>query len=112
MSATVLHLPTSVEPTQALSLPGLNLSPEEVQDAAGGYVRAADQLRELQARGFTRAYIPKVGRKRVILERAHYEAVVRGQFGQAEATQQQTQRPAARANRAGLERLFKQKARK
>jgi hypothetical protein len=62
----------------------LNLSPDEVREAAGGYLRPADQLRELHARGFTRAYRSKVS-GRVILERAHYEAVVRGQFGSAPA---------------------------
>lgn len=59
--------------------PGLNLSPEEVADAAGGYRRPADQLRELHRRGFVRAYKAPVSGK-VVLERAHYLAVTRGQF--------------------------------
>lgn len=84
----------------------LNLSPEEVQDAAGGYLRPADQLRELHARGFTRAYRSRITGK-VVLERGHYEAVVAGQFGQTAAEQK---KEAARAplppNRAGYRQKF------
>lgn len=76
-------------------LPGLNLTPEEVQEAAGGYQRPADQLRELHARGFTRATRSKISGK-VVLERGHYLAVIAGQFGQVEA------KPAADAPRAPL----------
>ena len=54
----------------------LNLTPEEVQEASGGYQRPADQLKHLHARGFTRAF--KSGLTgRVVLERGHYDAVVR-----------------------------------
>jgi hypothetical protein len=44
-------------------------------------VRPADQLKALHARGFVRAF-RRNGAGPVILERAHYDAVVRGQFGQ------------------------------
>lgn len=106
MAATVYSFPASPEspPQEA---PGLNLSPSEVQEAAGGYQRAADQLRELHRRGFVRAYIPTMGRKRVILERAHYDAVVRGQYRQAEAANEPQGRPAPRANRDRLVKFFR-----
>lgn len=107
MTATLLHLPTGESPPP--ELPGLNLSPEEVQDAAGGYLRPADQLRVLQALGFTRARIPKVGRKRVILERAHYDAVVRGQYGPAALGKPADERPAAGPDMAGLRAFFDRK---
>lgn len=64
---------------------GLNLTEDEVREAAGGYLRPADQLRELHARGFVRAKVSTVGRKRVILERGHYEAVISGRYGPAPA---------------------------
>jgi hypothetical protein len=78
--SNVFQLPGALleEPPTAGSL---NLTQAEIVDACGGYVRAAEQLRELHARGFVRAYIAKVGRKHVVLERAHYDAVTRGQFG-------------------------------
>lgn len=107
MTATVLQLPTSEAP--ATERPGLNLSPDEVKDVAGGYVRPADQLRVLHSLGFTRARIPKVGRKRVILERAHYDAVVRGQFGPATVAKAAEERPPAGPNMAGLQAFFDSK---
>lgn len=79
MTATVHQLP-GAWPGPPTDPEPLNLSPAEVQQAAGGYVRPADQLRELHARGFTRAYRSKVSGK-VVLERAHYDAVTRGQYG-------------------------------
>lgn len=60
----------------------VTLSPDEVQAAAGGYKRPAEQLRELLARGFYRAYRSKVTGE-VILERPHYDAVARGLGGAA-----------------------------
>lgn len=60
--------------------PGLNLSEEEVQEAAGGYKRPADQIKELHRRGFVRASRAMGGTGHVILERTHYLAVTRGQF--------------------------------
>jgi hypothetical protein len=104
----VFQLPGAVLDEPRPAAPSLNLSEREIVDAAGGYVRPAEQLRELHARGFSRAYIPKVGRKHVVLERAHYDAVTRGQFGPAPAND--VARPAAPApNRAALRQFFKQK---
>jgi hypothetical protein len=53
-----------------------------------------------------------VGKKRVILERAHHDAVVRGQFGAAAAASNDPTPPAPRGNRAGLVRLNSQKTKK
>lgn len=44
--------------------------------ALTGYRRPADQVRELQRQGFTRARRGPAGD--TVLERAHYEAVCRG----------------------------------
>jgi len=90
---------------------GLHLTEAEVIETAGGYVRPADQLRELHARGFTRAAFSRIGRRRVLLERAHYDAVVRGQYA---APQQPTepQRQAPRPNEAALKAFFAGKRRK
>lgn len=52
------------------------LQPEEIV-ALTGYEKHCMQLNVLHARGFNRAFI---GRRGVILERAHYEAVCRGQL--------------------------------
>lgn len=41
-----------------------------------GYEKPSKQLAELHRRGFMRAYI---GRHGLVLERAHYEAVCRGE---------------------------------
>jgi hypothetical protein len=104
MTAHVLDFPgapAASEPQAA----GLNLSEPEIVEASGGYTQPVRQLRELHARGFTRAFIPKVGRKRVVVERAHYDAVVRGQFAQQQPEQLQ-ERPAPRPNRAGLLRML------
>ncbi|MBK1615399.1 hypothetical protein CKO44_18220 [Rubrivivax gelatinosus] len=58
----------------------LVLSPEEVRELSGGYLRAADQLRALRQRGFHRAYrSQRTGR--VVVERAHYDAVAAGRTG-------------------------------
>jgi len=46
--------------------------------AITGYRTPTKQLNILHARGFVRAY---VGRHGVVLERAHYDAVCRGEFG-------------------------------
>lgn len=53
----------------------LTLSPEELF-ALTGYELATKQLNVLRAAGFTRA---RIGRKGVVLERSHYEAVTRGE---------------------------------
>ena len=54
----------------------ITLSPEEIA-AITGYEKPCKQLGVLKARGFYRAYIARKGG--VVLERAHYESVVRGQ---------------------------------
>lgn len=54
--------------------PPLILTPSELVDLTR-YKRAADQLRELHARGFNRAYL-RAGA--VVLERPHFEAVCSG----------------------------------
>lgn len=56
-------------------MPDLILSPEELH-ALTGSKRATVQLAALKSRGFWRAYINAGGR--VIVERAHYEAVCSG----------------------------------
>jgi hypothetical protein len=96
-------------PTPATSL---NLSPAEVEAASGGYVRPADQLKALHARGFVRAFRRGDGKGPVILERAHYDAVTRGQFGQQQAANDAgaTREPMP-PNRAGYRAKFGKKAR-
>lgn len=56
------------------SHPGVTLSVGEIEELTH-YKRAADQLRELHERGFSRAYV-RAGV--VVLERPHFEAVCRG----------------------------------
>lgn len=56
----------------------ITLTDDELQ-AITGYEQATKQLRVLHDRGFTRAFIDRNGD--LVLERAHYEAVVRGEFG-------------------------------
>lgn len=58
-----------------MSAQSIILSPEEIE-AITQYKNATMQLEVLRRRGFYRAYI---GRRGVILERSHYEAVTRGQ---------------------------------
>lgn len=103
----VLQLPGTIAEASGAAL-GLNLTEQEVRDACGGYMRPADQLRELHARGFTRAWITAVGRKRVILERAHYEAVTRGHYGPPPASDlaHPTDRAPLPPNRAGFRSKF------
>lgn len=45
-----------------------------------GYEQATKQLEVLHKRGFTRAFI---GRRGLVLERAHFEAVCRGEIDRA-----------------------------
>lgn len=106
--ADVLQFPAPPDPERPIEAHGLNLTPEEVREAAGGYKRPKDQLRELHARGFVRAHIAKVS-GRVVLERAHYEAVTRGQFGPAANDAAPAGRNPVHANIAGLKAFFKQK---
>jgi hypothetical protein len=67
---------------------GITLTPDELADLTG-YRTATKQLNVLRNRGFVRAYISRRG---VVLERAHYDAVCRGQ-----AVEQQP-RPSKGAN--------------
>jgi len=55
------------------------LTPDELVDLTG-YRRPSAQLAELHRLGFNRARRAPVSGA-VILERAHYEAVARGEFG-------------------------------
>lgn len=71
----------------------LILTPEEVQ-ALTGYRQPHAQLRELHRQGYWRARrAPVTGR--LILERAHYEAVARGEDVQPQATRRAPQLKAA-----------------
>lgn len=54
----------------------ITLQPEELEQLTG-YEQATKQLDVLHKRGFPRAVI---GRHGLVLERAHYEAVCRGQI--------------------------------
>lgn len=60
-----------------MSAAEIKLSEEEIA-ALTQYAHATKQLRVLHSRGFTRAFIDRKGK--VILERAHYEAVSRGEL--------------------------------
>ncbi len=103
MNANVIQLPGTAPVHEVASL---NLSVQEVVDASGGYTRPADQLKSLQARGFVRAF-RKNGAGAVILERAHYDAVVRGQFGQQlPANDPGAPRTPLPPNRAGYRKRF------
>ena len=62
----------------------LTLNKDELRDLTG-YEQPSKQLAELHRRGFHRAYI---GRHGLVLERAHYEAICRGE----------TQRPKPKIN--------------
>ena len=65
------------------------LTPAELRDLTS-YSRPAEQLAELHRRGFPRACIDRLGR--VVLERAHYEAVCRGEFAR-NSVQSENDRP-------------------
>ncbi|MDQ7745399.1 DUF4224 domain-containing protein [Hydrogenophaga pseudoflava] len=54
------------------------LSDSEIE-AITGYRTPSRQLQTLHERGFTRAYRNRQGK--VVLERPHYDAVCRGEFG-------------------------------
>lgn len=55
------------------------LTPNEIE-AMTGFKIATRQLSVLRDRGFHRAFVNRSGT--VVLERAHYDAVCRGQMGQ------------------------------
>ncbi len=61
----------------------VTLKPEELVQLTG-FRQPCRQLSVLHKRGFTRAYI---GRSGLVLERAHYDAVCRGQLDKAPAKQ-------------------------
>ena len=107
MTATIHQLHASAPAPQRC---GLNLEQEEVQEASGGYAYPARQLRELHARGFVLATIGRSGQ--VVLPRAHYDAVVRGQYRPSEPVVDAGDHPVARPNRARLERRFADRRRK
>lgn len=107
MTATVHQIPTAAA-TRALRT-SLNLDPDEVIDASGGYKRPGDQIRALHARGFVRAHCDGPG-GRVILERGHYEAVIRGEFGHTAANEPAGAAPRAKPNRAAFLAQFGAKA--
>lgn len=68
----------------------LTLTPAELREITGGYKRPADQIAFLRARGFERAVLH---RGRVLLTRAHYEAV---EAGRSEPARPQVKPPALR----------------
>ena len=53
------------------------LSESEIYELTGGLTKPRCQVKRLHEHGFARA---RLERGRVILERAHFEAVCRGQF--------------------------------
>jgi hypothetical protein len=67
----------------------ITLTPAELEHLTG-YKQPNQQLNVLHRRGFHRAFMSRTG---VVLERAHYDAVCRGQQGQ-------TQQPQRTANLA------------
>lgn len=71
----------------------LILSAEEISALTGGLQLPRCQLKVLQARGFVRA---RLERGKVVLERAHYEAVCRNEFA-AGQDKRDTPRPQLRA---------------
>lgn len=77
-------------------------------EAAGGYRASGCQLAELHRRGFVRAYRSAVN-GRVVLERAHYEAVTRGFFGLLAAANEPLERKRPSPDRAGFMARFGKK---
>lgn len=61
----------------------ITLQRDELEQLTG-YEQPTKQLNILRKRGFNRAFI---GRRGVILERAHYEAVCTGQIGKSKGKQ-------------------------
>lgn len=105
-SAEVIQMPGVLpqEPTR----PTLNLGAAELIEASGGYRRPADQLKALHERGFVQAFRGTHGK--VVLPRAHYDAVVRGQYGAGQAANEPTARTPLPPNRAGFKAKFGRKA--
>lgn len=65
--------------------PGLTLSPAELEELTNDLKQPAAQLKELHRQGFVKACRPRMGR--VVLYRAHYEAVLAGREPVAGAVQ-------------------------
>jgi hypothetical protein len=107
VSALVFQFPHGAPP--AVEPDGPTMSEAEIVALSGGYVQPARQLKELHERGFVRARKSALT-GRVVLERAHHDAVVRGQFGSSDA--QDGPRPPAQPNREGLRAHFRQKRKK
>ena len=61
-----------------MDTPTIILTPAELEQLTG-YKQATKQLNVLHSRGFHRAFMARTGG--VVLERAHYDAVCRGQQG-------------------------------
>lgn len=99
--AAVHYLPGAEVPAMP-DRPSLNLTANELVEASGGYVRPADQLRALHERGFVRAWRRREGSGPVVLERAHYEAVTRGQYAQQPAANEPEARQPVQPNRAAF----------
>lgn len=94
MTASVHHLPGAAA--------SLVLSADELHGMTGK-VQPAAQIRALHKQGYVRAY--RAGEDgHVILERAHVEAVARGQFGQTAAND--APRAKNRPNLAGYRAAF------
>lgn len=72
----------------------LILAPEEIAELTGGLTLARCQVKRLQARGFVRA---RLERGKCVLERAHYDAVCRGQFVAEKVVSGDTPRPQLRS---------------
>lgn len=106
MTAAVLQLPGAF--TAQVERGSLNLTEAEIVEITGGYVRPADQLKALHARGFVRAWRHSDGRGPVILERSHYDAVTRGQFGAPATTEPVARQPIA-PDRAAFRRKYGKK---
>lgn len=71
----------------------LTLSPDEIAELTGGLQFPRCQVKRLHERGFVRA---RLERGRVVLERAHYDAVCRGEFARP-APARDTPRPQLKA---------------
>jgi hypothetical protein len=71
----------------------LCLTADEIFELTGGLILPRCQVKRLHERGFTRA---RLERGKAVLERAHYEAVCRGEFA-AGPEKRDTPRPRLRA---------------
>lgn len=89
--------PPAAWPLPAIPLP-LCLTEYELAQLTGGLSQPRCQVKLLRQRGFERA---RLERGRVVLERAHYEAVCRGEYAVAERPESRdTARPKLKSARA------------